>query len=325
MTIIRRLNCFDAFKIKKMIAYLGSKDRFSDDIMAEAFQAVHSFIPLKYKFLPESYVLLEDDEILGLITIAPTIGNYSKIDIIRLIFKQNMYDVGKQLIEFVIAKYGAKGAASFHVTVDQSHEELLNLFMNGCSFRHCSYKNLWKLDNFVPETDEIAPFRCFQNSDAKYVSALYNSELKNLYRPTLEKIDTEYKDPIFYGITRTYKNKYILEEPVKHKIIAYLSIATSDNFNFVIDMSLNDAYNVPYDLIINFALAQIRAKRKDFCAFLKHRQYTINADIFEEYLHKRNLNCIQTQCILTKDFYRQIKEPEKTLQFFRFGEISSLN
>lgn len=325
MTIIRRLNCFDAFKIKKMIAYLGSKDRFSNDLIAEAFQTVHSFLPLRYKFLPESYVLLEDNEILGLITVAPTVGNPYKTDIIRLIFKQNMYDIGKQLVEFVIAKYGAKGSSSFHVTVDQSHDELLELFMSGCGFRHCSYKNLWKLDNFVPETNDAVPFRPFQNSDSKYVAALYNSELKNLYRPTLERIDSEYHDPIFYGTMRTYKNKYVLEEPANHKIVAYLSITTSDNYNFVLDMSLNDAYNVPYDMIINFALNEIKSKKSDFCAFIKHRQYTINADIFEEYLHKRNLNCIQTQCVLTKDFYKQIKEPEKAMQLFRFGEISSFN
>ena len=325
MTIIRRLNCFDALKIKKMVSYLDNNEKFSHDITAEAFRTIHSMLPLKYKFLSESYVLLEDDEILGLISIAPTRGNPFKIDIGRLIFKQNMYEIGKQLVEFVIAKYGAKGAISFHVTVDQCHDELLNLFMNGCGFRHCSYKNLWKLDNFVPESQNIAPFRNFQNSDSKYVANLYNSELKNLYRPTLERLDSEYNDPLLHGISDIYKNKYVLEEPVKGQIIAYLSITTSDNFNFIIDMSLNDAYNIQYDEVINFALNSIKSKKSEFCAFLKHRQYTINADIFEEYLHKRNLNCIQTQCVLTKDFYKQIKEPSETLKFFQFGEISSFN
>ena len=325
MAIIRRLNYFDAFKIKKMVSYLDDNEKFSHDIAAEALHIIHNCLPLKYKFLPESYVLSEDDEILGLITVAPTAGNSRKIDIIRLIFKENLYDIGKQLIEFVIAKYGAKGAASFHVTIDQSHDELLDLFLNGCGFRQCSYKNLWKLDNFIPETQNIAPFRYFQNSDAKYVSALYNNELKPLYRPTLERTDSEYKEPLFYGMKSLYKNKYVLEEHVKKRIIAYVSITTSDNYNFIIDISLNDAYNVQYDEIINFALNEIKSKKKDFCAFLKHRQYNINADIFEEYLHKRNLNCIQTQCVLAKDFYKQIKEPDKALQFFQFGEISSIN
>ena len=95
MTIIRRLNCFDAPKIKKMIAYLGNDDKFSRAILTEAFYSIHSVLPLKYMFLPESYILLENNEILGLISVSPTSGNPYKINITRLIFKQNMYDIGK--------------------------------------------------------------------------------------------------------------------------------------------------------------------------------------------------------------------------------------
>ena len=65
MITIKRLNCFDAPKIKKMIEYLGSDEKFSRDITAEAFLMLHAVLPLKYKFLPESYVLLDNDEILG--------------------------------------------------------------------------------------------------------------------------------------------------------------------------------------------------------------------------------------------------------------------
>ena len=325
MTIIRRLNCFDARKIKKMIAYLGGDEKYSRAILTEAFHSIHSVLPLQYKFLPESYILLENNEILGLITTVPTNGNPYKINITRLIFKQNMYDIGKQLVEFVIAKYGAKGAISFRVLVDQSHDELISLFMEGCGFRHCSYENLWKLDNFKPKNEEILPFRACQNSDSKQIAKLYNAELKNLYKPSLERTKTEYQEPFFAGLTKFYKNRYVLEEPNTNKIIAYLSITTNDNFNFIIDMSLNDAFGISYEGILNYALGEIRIRKSKFCAFLKHRQYTNYADDMEKYLHERKLNCIQTQCVLVKDFYKQVKQPEKSLQIFQFGEVSSTN
>lgn len=320
MTLIRRLNCFDAPKIKKMISYLGDGDRFSKALSTEAFGLIHGLLPLKYKFLPETYILLEKKEILGLITIIPTRGNPYKINITKLVFQQNMYDVGKRLVEFIIARFGAKGATSFAVTVDQSHDELLNLFMNGCGFRQCSYENLWKLEDFKPETAQKANFRSCQNSDAKQVAQLYNSELKNLYKPSLQRLRTEYREPVFEGLTNFYKNRYVLEEPSNHRIIAYLSITTSDNLNFIIDMSLNDGYNIPYDEVINFAIDEISRRKTIFYAFLKHRQYTINADTFEKYLHERNLNCIQTQCVLIKDFYKPVKQKENALQVFLFGE-----
>ena len=291
MAVIRRLNCFDAPKIKKMISYLGSDDgsKYSRALNVEAFIMLHAILPLKYKFLPESFILLENKEILGLITVVPTGGNPYKINITRLIFKQNLYDAGKQLVEFVIARYGAKGATSFAVTVDQSHDELINLFMQGCGFRQCSYENLWKLDNFKPDTGKKANFRYCQNSDAKAIARLYNNELKNLYKPSLERIKEEYKEPFFAGMTNFYKNRYVLEEPSRHRIIAYLSITTRDNNNFIIDMSLNDGYDVPYDEVINFALGEISRRKTKFYAFLKHRQYTKNADILEKYLHERKV------------------------------------
>lgn len=88
-------------------------------------------------------------------------------------------------------------------------------------------------------------------------------------------------------------------------------------------MSLNDAYNISYDEVLNFALSEISSRKSKYCAFIKHRQYTKNADNFEKYLHERNLNCIQTQCVLVKDYYKQIKQTENALQIFQFGEFSS--
>ena len=320
MTIIRRLNCFDAPKIKKMISYLGTDMKFSRAFALEILLTLHSFLPLKYRFVQESYILLENNEILGLISIAPIPGNHYKINITKLIFKQNMYDVGKRLVDFVVAKYGAKGAKSFIVSVDQCHQELLDLFLQGCGFRQCSYENLWKLDNFVPQTSQKASFRYCQNSDSKQVARLYNAELKPLYKTSLQRVQNEFRDPFFAGLSQNYKNRYVLEETVKNRIIGYLSITTNDNYNFIIDISLNDAYNISYDEVINFALAQISYRKTEYCAFLKHRQYTNNADIFEKYLHERNLNCIQTQCVLVKDFYKPVKQDENTLEIFLFGE-----
>ena len=323
MVRIRRLTCFDAPKIKKMISYLDSEEKLSLPIGVDAFSLIHGLFPLKYKFMQESFILLKDEEILGLITVTPTSGNPYRINITKLIFKQNMYDVGKQLVEFIIARYGAKGAASFIVTVDQSHDELLDLFMQGCGFRQCSYENLWKLDNFKPQSFTKAHFRYCQNSDAKYVAGLYNAELKNLYKPSLERLKTEYTEPFFSGLSNGYKNRYVLEEPEKEKIIAYLSVTTNDNYNFIIDMSLNDAYNILYDEVINFALSEISARKSKYCAVLKHRQYTKNADNLETYLHERGLDCIQTQCVLVKDFHKQIRQTENGLQIFQFSEFSS--
>lgn len=91
MIRIRRLNYFDIPKISKMIEYLDSDDgvRFKKDLSHETIALIQSCLPLKYRFLPESYVLINDKEIHGIITVVPTSGNPYKINITRLIFRNN--------------------------------------------------------------------------------------------------------------------------------------------------------------------------------------------------------------------------------------------
>lgn len=325
MAVIRKLNFLDAPKVKRLISQIGCdySDIVIKTLTAHFLSLIHSFVPLKYKFLPETFLYLDDKEIMGIITVMPTRGNACKINIIRLIFKQNDYEVGKQLVDFVIARFGAKGATSFHVSVDQSHEELIHLMLNGCGFRQCSYENLWKIEKFNPENQNKAQFRYCQNSDARAVSKLYNFELKNHFKPTLERSRDEYKEPFFEGLTNFYKNRYVLEEPAKHRIIAYLSITTSDNINFIIDLSLNDAYGIDYDEVLNFALGEISRRKTTFYAFLKQRQYTKTSENYEEYLHQNQFPCIQTHCVLVKDFYKPLKcEESSPIQVFLFGDTS---
>ena len=322
---IRRLRYTDYPKIKKMISYLDTQDGndFVKNILEEPISILNNIMPLKYKFLPESYVIPENNDINGLITVCESQGNPFKINITRLIFKQNLLIAGKQLIDFVVSKYGAKGANSFIAFVDECHDELSSLFINGCGFRQCSYENLWKLENFKPETKDCANFKPFNKDDAKSVAELYNSELDNLYKPSMERIPEEYIEPVFMGFRNYYKNRYVLK--YGDKITAYLSITTSDNMNYILDISTCDGYSTNYDEILNFGLFEISRRKTKFTAFLKHRQYAKNADNLEEYLHKRNLNCVQTQCVLVKDFYRPIKETENIFKAFILGENSIIS
>ena len=185
------MNCFDVPKLKKLISYLGSAEeekQFLNALLNEPFSIMHSVLPLKYRFLSESYILLDEKEILALITVEPTVGNPYKMNIKRLVFQNNLYEAGKQLIDFVISRFSAKGATSFSVSVDECHDELLKLFIDGCGFRQCASETLWKIENFEKPKEKIVGFRPFDNSAAKDVCKLYNGELETIYKPALERI-----------------------------------------------------------------------------------------------------------------------------------------
>ena len=99
-----------------------------------------------------------------------------------------------------------------------------------------------------------------------------------------------------------------------------MSITTTDNLNFILDLTSNEGYQISYDEVLSFAIKEIASKKSKFYVFFKQKKYTNTSERFEEYLHSKGFNCIQTQNVLVKDFYKPIKQPESALQVFLFGE-----
>lgn len=316
---IRRLTYFDYRKLKKLVSYLctDDNDKLAKSIMEEPVGFLNAMMPLSLKFKSESFILVDKKEILGLITITTTPGNPHKINITRLIFKENLYEIGKQLVDFVVQKYGAKGALSFSVIIDECHDELFNLFINGCGFRQCASETLWKIEKPIPEKSDLR-WRYAKDSDAKKVAQLYNSELINIYKPSLQRYEKEFQEVFFKGLTDVYKMRYVIED--EKNILAYFSITTSDNLNYILDMTLNSGYEIDYNKIINIMLCEIAGKKRAFYPLVKQKNYVKNSEKFGEFLKSQGYNPIQTQQILVKDFYKPIKEESTNWKVFILGE-----
>ncbi len=319
MITIRRLTYFDYPKLKKLISYLctDTNEKLAKSLMEEPIGLFNAILPLSLKFKSESFILIENKEILGLISVECTPGNPYKINITRLIFKENMYEIGKQLIDFVVQKNGGKGATSFIVTIDECHEELLDLFINGCGFRQCAAETLWKIEHPTPEKNN-QQWRYAQNSDAIEISELYNAEIVNIYKPSLSRKPEEFMQPLFQGFTDYYKTRYVIEEC--KKILAYFSITTIDNLNYILDITSNSGYDIDFDKIINIMLCEIASKKKAFFPLIKQKKYTNNSEQFGQYLQAKGFIPIQTQNILVKNFYRTIPQVSEGWQVFTLGE-----
>ena len=316
---IRRLTYFDYPKLKRLISYLSNEetDRLAKSLIKETLGILNSLMPLALKFKPESFILIENQEILGLVTISSPAGNPYKKIITRLIFKENMYEIGEQLISFVIQKYGAMGVKSFIVTVDECHDELMNLFIKRCGFRQCASEILWKIEHPTITTSTIK-WRYAQNSDARNIMELFNSELENIYKPALLREEKEFKEVLFSGFNDYYKTRYIIDE--ENKILCYFSITTTDNLNYLIDLTTNSGYEIDFEQVINLALNELKHKRTTFYPIIKHKKYTKNSSKFEEFLQKKSYKPIQTQHILVKDYYSPILETDSNWKVFLLGE-----
>lgn len=313
MVRIRKTNYFDKFRLKKMISFLSSDviEHYTKVFMGFPFNTIHSFLPLSMKFLPESYVIEDNKEIIGMVTISPTPGNPYKLSISRLFLEQDYFNAGKQLLEFVIAKYGAKGASSFIATIDDSYDELLHLFADGCGFRQCSSEQLWKMDNEIHFTKENSSFfRPFKNSDAQAVTMLFNDSVITHFKYSISKTKNEYLDPFFKGLSENSQFKYVIEDENLKTVKAYFSLSTGDNFNYILDVTTSPWYECDWEDILNFTIGQISKRKKDFYLFVKVKKYTTTAENFEQFLNEKGFKCVQNQLILVKDFYKIIKEAQ---------------
>ncbi len=319
MIKIRRLTYFDYPKLKKLISYLctDDNDKLAKSLMEEPLGFLNAMLPLRFKFKSESFILIDKHEILGLITTLRTPGNPYKINITRLIFKDNMYEIGKNLVQFVLQKYGEKGAKSFSVTIDECHDELFNLFINGCGFRQCASETLWKIEKPAPQKPSMH-WRYAQDNDAEDIARLYNDEVINMYKPSLIRHPKEFQTPFFEGFTDYYKTRFVIEED--KKILGYFSITTMDNLNYILDITTNNGYDFDYSEIINIMLCEIARKKKAFYPLIKQKKYIKNSERIENYLKSQNYNPIQTQQILVKDYYKPVKQEAQAWKVFILGE-----
>ena len=314
MRKIRKLYYFDKKRMQEMISFLNNRDKYVNQIMFNPLIPLHHLLPLRFKFLPESYVLKDKKEIKGLITVAPSRCPLRKLEIQRLYFEENCYEDAGELVQYVVSKYKAMGAASFVVKVDDYLPELLKLLVTRCGFSQISYEKLWNVTSVNTDFDK-KKFREFRNSDSPTVAALYNESLLPHFRPLLSRDAKEFKELYFKGLSYFSEFKYVIADKDSKNISCYISIQTNDNKNFVLDFTQSSWVDLDVYEIISFAKTQIEKRQKEFNLYIKTKKYTQLGEKFEQEFLSHQFECIQNQVVLTNSSARIIKEPVHSGKF----------
>ncbi len=323
MRKIRKLYYFDKKRMQEMISFLNNRDKYINHIMFNPLIPLHHLLPLRFKFLPESYVLKDKKEIKGLITVAPSRCPLKKMEIQRLFFENNCYDDAGELIQFVVSKYKAMGAASFVVKIDDFLPELLKLFVARCGFSQISYEKLWKVGEFDGEFNK-KDFREFRNSDAQTVANLYNESLLPHFRPLLSRDAKEFKEIFFKGLSYFSEYKYVIEDKSSKNITCYLSIQSADNENFILDIIQSSWIELDIRALIAFAKVQISKRQKNFNLYIRTKKYTQLGERDEKYFMENKFECVQNQIVLTNSSAKIIRENVHTGQFTILSQFCSV-
>ncbi len=330
MAKIRSLALTDIPKLKKMISLISNLNGADVAFGYKSYvpfplNLINRFLPLRFKFAQDSYVAIEDGKICGLITIKSQERNPLNWRITKLVLDENGYDIGRQLVSFVIARYGAMGANTFTVKVDENHEELLELFSKGCGFRVCASEQLWKMEEVKLSSSSLDKgfFRPFKNSDASVAASIYNELIFPHFRYSLAKMPQEFENVLCSGLQKTSFFRYVLEDRSKHSIKGYFSIQTEDNENFILNVDLVSAFDNYLCDVINFAISQILMRKKHFNLYFRNKKYQVSGSKTEKYLSDNGFKNVKNQIVLVKDYYKRIQEDERyTKPAMAFSEIT---
>lgn len=313
MSKIRKLYFFDKKNTQEMISFLNDSvyDNYINRTMFNPFIPLHHLLPLSLKFLPESYILKDKKETKGLITIAPQNCRIKKMEIQKLLFEEGAFEDAGELVQYVVSKYKAMGALSIVVKVDDYLPELLTMLVTKCGFSQISYEKTWRINKFIDAEYDDTEFRSFRNSDAQLVANLYNESLLPHFRPLLSRNVKEFRESLFKGLSYYSEYRYIIEDKKTKNIAGAVSIRTTDNENFIIDIIQSGWIELDINSIIAFATAQIKKRKKRFGLFVKTKRYTNFGEKLETQFVENGFERVQTQIVLTNSSARILRENVK--------------
>ena len=271
----------------------------------------HHFLPLRMKFLPESYIAYEKNDVFGLISLEKDEKNSKRLKITRVFLEQNSFDVGKLLVQYVISRYCAMGAVSYQVVVENTKADMLSLFVDGCGFRKNAQEYLYKVTaDDIHIDDNISPdgFKFYKSIRVGEVCRLYNMNINSYQRHSFARTKEQFEPDFACGISDKTSFSYVLEDEQKGKVYGYFNVSTYNNIDYVLDFVLDGAFEIYFQDALMFIANSLSKRTKKWNLYVKIKTYFSNYKVFKEYMELKGYKPVKSSSILTKDYLKEIKE-----------------
>ena len=316
MAKIKQFNIFYHQKVSKMLSYISPEEKlpFLSTLVSFIPNSIQDFLPLFLRNKKASFIAINDENFVkAFISIEAAEGNDKKWFIKKLFLDRNSFDEGKQLIDYIVTKYGAIGADTFCVLVDEFDETTAGLFSKMCGFRLCSREILFRAENFdrVDSKNLIDEgcFENFKNSVAQKVAELYKDSLFPHFRFSLEKDANEFKTSILKILKRETTQKYILKDK-NENIFGYANVETLFNKTKTIDLILAKQFESDYFTILKSLFWYTKKTYPDYEILVLCRNYLSSSKVYEKFLKENGFVPIQIKLLFVKDFYKPIQDSE---------------
>ncbi len=310
MTQIKSMVFCSRAKLKNIFESSGF-EVIKSDFTPLGLDFINYILPLKLKFLNESYVALENNKAQALLTLEKHEKHKKRFKITRLFLEKNSFDTGKLLVDYVTSRYCAQGANSYQVIVEDSMVDMINLFKEGCGFKKVAQEFIYKIENEnIDTTKELVTggFEPFKYQRAQEVSDLYNENINSFQRHNFSREKEQFKLEFATGIKNKASFSYLLENEKTNQIYGYFNIQTYNNHDYILDFVLNRGFEEYYENAISFITNCINRRTKKWNLYIKLKSYFNNFEIFKEYLEKNNYSFVKSSQILVKDYLKEVKE-----------------
>lgn len=329
-------------ELKQVLSLLGrfSGDEFNYPVLERfqtlylPFHTLNQWCPLRLKFLPEIYVAAADGSVLGLVWLSRDGNRCDRYKIDQVIINPDAYaayDVGKQLMYYVINKLGAMGVETFLAYVDPHYAEGLAL-LKACGFRHCTRLNTFQLetldDAFRTRTVQIQGLREARQSDARKLQELHSETLAPEVRISLRKSPSDLYPSMWQRFRRRCQGEFfkhwVISTPSRDYLYGSVFLSTLDYKQFDVTVLVSPAWEHGTEDLVLFALQQVYKSASS-------PKVTIHAYEFQktkiEVLKSLGFTRVGTTEILVKDYWipvkdQMLKAKNPVLLFARAGRTS---
>lgn len=260
-------------ELKQVLSLLSRySDRESEYSVLQKMQQLYiplhrlsQLLPLNLQFLPAIFVAASNGKVLGLIWLSRD-GRHSrrwKIDHLILDPDSFSYDVGTQLVNYVINRYGGDGVQTFLAYVDQYYDTGLGL-LKSCGFRRCSRLHYFSHQN--PTILKLQPIaleglRESNNSDCTKLAILYNDGLPVEARACLEKSARDFYRPLPQRCAEKIKGlffkRWVAQDMARDCLFAAIEISTINYQDFSLSVIINPGWAHAYQDVMTYAIQQI--------------------------------------------------------------------
>ncbi len=297
MTVIKNLAFCDKNKLKNLNSFVESELDLSA-FYPFPVDFLHNFLPFGLKFLNESFVVIENDKIKGLVTVAK--AGRKKIKIKRLLTEENSTEQGKLLINCVINSFLSKGVESFFVIVDKRNHPVLNMFKMGLGFSPLAFETVYKTNvkDLLLGFDDVNfdHIRLKKAVDNKKIANLVNETMYSNMRATFAKEAYDFSIKPFSSL-----EQFVIFDDSKNSIFAYFSILKLNSSDYLLDFVVKKGYEGYFSDIIKFTKIKLMKKKKFTSLLVRIKSYYSNYSELNEILKIEYQTSFENE-ILVKDF-----------------------